>query len=70
MVISVSESYEIHCDDVEVEKKVNELRLMENTIQNILKLQGKHKQDAPGTEWFITSPIEVEQIYKNNFENS
>ena len=50
--------------------KTDELRLMENTIQNILKLQGKHKQDAPGAEWFITSPSEVEQIYKNNFENS
>ena len=49
--------------------KTDELRLMENTIQNILKLQGKQKQDAPGIEWFITSPSEVEQIYKNNFEN-
>ena len=50
--------------------KTNEFTLMETTLQNILKLQGKHKQDAPGTEWFITSPSEVEQIYKNNFENS
>lgn len=50
--------------------KTDEFTLMETTIQNILKLQGKHKQDAPGTEWFITSPSEVEQIYKNNFENS
>lgn len=50
--------------------KTDEFVLMEATIQGILKLQGKHKQDAPGTEWFITSPSEVEQIYKNNFENS
>ena len=50
--------------------KTNELALMKKTIQNILKLQGKHKADAPGREWFITSPSEVEQIYKNNFENS
>ena len=49
--------------------KTDEFVLMETTIQGILKLQGKHKQDAPGTEWFITSPSEVEQIYKNNFEN-
>ena len=49
--------------------KTDEFALMETTIQGILKLQGKHKQDAPGTEWFITSPNEVEQIYKNNFEN-
>ncbi len=50
--------------------KTDEFVLMETTIQGILKLQGKHKPDAPGTEWFITSPSEVEQIYKNNFENS
>lgn len=49
--------------------KTGEFVLMEKTLQGILKLQGKHKQDAPGTEWFITSPSEVEQIYKNNFEN-
>ncbi len=49
--------------------KTDEFALMETTIQNILKLQGKHKQDAPGREWFITSPSEVEQIYKNNFQN-
>ena len=50
--------------------KTDEFVLMETTIQGILKLQRKHKRDAPGTEWFITSPSEVEQIYKNNFENS
>lgn len=50
--------------------KTDELSLMERTIQNILRLQGKHKPDAPGTEWFLTSPSEVEQIYENNFGNS
>ncbi len=50
--------------------KTDELNLMENTIQNILKLQGKHKQDAPGDEWFITSPSEVERVYERNFGNS
>ena len=50
--------------------KTDELRLMETTIQNILKLQGKQKQDAPGTEWFVTSPNEVEQVYEDNFGNS
>lgn len=50
--------------------KTDELRLMENTIQNILKLQGKHIQNAPGTEWFLTSPGEVERVYENNFGNS
>lgn len=50
--------------------KTDEFRLMESTIQNILKLQGKHKRNAPGQEWFITSPTEVEQVYINNFGNS
>lgn len=50
--------------------KTDELNLMENTIQNILKLQGKQKQDAPGNEWFITSPSEIEQLYESNFSNS
>lgn len=50
--------------------KTDQLRLMETTIQGILKLQGKQKLDAPGTEWFITSPSEVEQVYESNFGNS
>ena len=49
--------------------KTDKVRLMETTIQGILKLQGKHKQDAPGREWFITSPSEVETVYENNFGN-
>ena len=49
--------------------KTDEVSLMENTIQNILKLQGKQKQDAPGNEWFITSPSEVERVYESNFGN-
>lgn len=39
-------------------------RLLEATIHNILKLKNKHIASAPGTEWFMTSPEEVEQIYK------
>ena len=50
--------------------KTDESGLMEKAIQNILRLQGKQKQDAPGNEWFITSPSEVEQVYENNFGNS
>ena len=49
--------------------KTDEFTLMETTIQNILKLQGKHIQDAPGREWFLTSPSEVETVYENNFGN-
>lgn len=45
--------------------KTDNYSLMERTIQNILILQGKHKQDAPGNEWFITSPSEVERVYES-----
>lgn len=50
--------------------KTDNLSLMERTIQNILKLRGKQKQDAPGNEWFVTSPSEVQQVYESNFGNS
>ena len=50
--------------------KTDESGLMEKAIQYILRLQGKQKQDAPGNEWFITSPSEVEQVYENIFGNS
>ena len=36
---------------------------MERTIHAILTLRGRHKEDAPGTEWFITCPSEVEAIH-------
>ena len=49
--------------------KTDKFNLMERTIQNILKLQGKQKQDAPGKEWFITSPSEVEKLYEKIFGN-
>lgn len=37
---------------------------IEDIIHNILKVRGKHITDAPGTEWFLTSPSEVEEIYE------
>ncbi len=49
--------------------KTDESNLMEKTIQNILRLQGKQKQDAPGKEWFITSPSEVERVYESILGN-
>ena len=49
--------------------KTNQSSLLENIIQDILKFQGKQKQDTAGTEWFVTSPSEVERVYKRNFEN-
>ncbi len=50
--------------------KTDQLNLMEKTIQNILKLRGKQMDDAPGKEWFITSPNEVKKVYEINFGNS
>lgn len=47
--------------------KTDKFALMEKTIQGILKLQGKHIHKAPGTEWFLTSPNEVETVYEINF---
>ena len=57
------------CPKVGLIIKTNELNLMEKTIQNILRLRGKQKQDAPGNEWFITSPSEVETVYESIFGN-
>ena len=34
----------------------------ERLLHGLLKFRGKHLSDAPGTEWFLTSPDEVRQI--------
>lgn len=47
--------------------QTNKPELLEEIIQNILDFRGKKKSDAPGTEWFITSPSEVENIYQRIF---
>lgn len=36
---------------------------VEDIIHDILKVRGTHIADAPGREWFLTSPSEVEEIY-------
>jgi hypothetical protein len=36
---------------------------LELALHNILKLRNRWIEDAPGTEWFLTSPTEVESIY-------
>ena len=38
---------------------------LKQVIHNVLKLRGKHISDARGGKWFLTSPSEVESIYKN-----
>lgn len=44
----------IHCNDSEV---------LESALHSILKYKGRWLQQAPGSEWFLTSPYEVENIY-------
>ena len=43
--------------------KTNKQEKIERIIHDILKVRGKHIEDAPGSEWFLTSPSEVEEIY-------
>ncbi len=35
---------------------------LEKAIQYVLKVRGKRKSDAPGAEWFMTTPQEVIQV--------
>ena len=43
--------------------KTNKQEKIERIIHDILKVRGKHIEEAPGTEWFLTSPSEVKGIY-------
>lgn len=43
---------------------------IERIIHDILEVRGKHIAEAPGTEWFLTSPSEVEEIYNFIGESS
>jgi hypothetical protein len=36
--------------------------LTERTVQGLLKLSGQWKSDAPGLEWFVTTPAEIERV--------
>lgn len=37
-------------------------RKLEQTLHAIFTLRGQHKTDAPGTEWFVTTPEEIEAL--------
>lgn len=37
--------------------------LLESTIHDILKFKNKWIRTAPGTEWFLTTPEEIEKLY-------
>ena len=43
--------------------------IIETTLHNILKLKGRWIENAPGKEWFITSPEEIEVIYRSIVED-
>ena len=43
--------------------KCNSPRDVENALHAILKVRGQWIADAPGTEWFLTSPDDVKHIY-------
>lgn len=42
----------------------NDPSALERAIHSILILRGKRKLDAPGTEWFMTTPVEIEGLIK------
>lgn len=35
---------------------------LERALHAVLSLRGKRKKDAPGAEWFITTPSEVKTL--------
>jgi hypothetical protein len=37
---------------------------LERALHSILSLRGRRKEDAPGTEWFLTTPLEIEALIK------
>ena len=45
--------------------KTDKEKKVEGIIHDILKIRGRHIEEAPGREWFLTSPSEVEEIYKS-----
>ena len=45
--------------------KTDDLENLEQTLHNVLKFRGRHITDALGGNWFMTSPGEVEEIYRN-----
>jgi len=42
---------------------------LESALHSVLKFRNRWIENAPGTEWFITSPEEVESIYQMLIDN-
>lgn len=43
--------------------KCSDSSVLEAALHNILKMRGRWIDDAPGTEWFMTTPQEIKDIY-------
>jgi len=50
--------------------KTDKHKEIERIIHDVLKVRGKHIPESPRTDWFLTSPSEVEEIYNSIGENS
>ncbi|MDE0085978.1 MAG: GIY-YIG nuclease family protein [Candidatus Poribacteria bacterium] len=50
--------------------KTDRYEKIERILHDILKVRGRYVDGAPGKEWFLTSPSEVEEIYKSIGESS
>ena len=37
---------------------------LERALHAVLALRGKRKKDAPGSEWFVTTPAEIQSLIK------
>ena len=48
---------------VVTEIKTDDPDQLEKALHAMLKARGRHKEEAPGTEWFITSPREVYEMF-------
>ena len=48
--------------EVSVVWRTDQPEAAERLLHGLLKFRGKHKLDAPGREWFRTSPDEIRQI--------
>ena len=42
----------------------NDVQNLERALHAVLTLRGKRKKDAPGAEWFVTTPEEIMELIK------
>lgn len=49
---------------IALEIKTDDPKKLETVMQYSLELRGRHKKDAPGKEWYMTNPVEIESIYE------